>query len=188
VAKGAPGPADRLQPGAAVHGAPDVIVPDRHGPADQRRRPGRTGARRPGRLGHRLVGDALRERREPDAVADGARPPDRDADGGHGLGAQSGLTGEPGRHPPTSLGHDHPMGRPAGGGAGVQRGHPVSPASDFVHQAASDSVISSGPDGHARDDPDLAGGRPRGVVVGLATSRDRAVPRGQLPDPGPKVI
>ena len=28
----------------------------------------------------------------------------------------------------------------------------VSPASDFVHQAASDSVISCGPDGHARDD------------------------------------
>ena len=28
----------------------------------------------------------------------------------------------------------------------------VSPASDRVHQAASDSVISCGPDGHARDD------------------------------------
>jgi len=63
----------------------------------------------------------------------------------------------------------------------------MSPASDFVHEAASDSVISFGPFGRARDDPDLAGGRPRWVVAGLMVGRDRVVPRGQLPDPGPKV-
>ena len=50
-------------------------------PADERGGPRRPGPRRARPVRDGLQRDAQRERREPDALADGAGPPDRDADG-----------------------------------------------------------------------------------------------------------
>ena len=81
VARGARPAVDLGQPDPAVLGSPDVELPDRDRPSFERGRPGRPGPRRSWPVDHRRLGHAHCERRQPDAVADGAGASHGHADG-----------------------------------------------------------------------------------------------------------